>query len=183
LENFSTYTPLFKKYAAMYGLDWRLVAALAFQESKFDHNAKSHVGAVGVMQLMPVIAKDKRIGISDIHSLENNIHAGVKYLALIRDRYYSPDQIPNTAARLRFALASYNAGPARIARCRAKAKSMGLSDTLWFHNTEYGALGLVGLEPVRYVDKINMYYQALILSEHLSRKRAQQQGTPRNRKQ
>ncbi|WP_158947280.1 lytic transglycosylase F [Pseudodesulfovibrio cashew] len=175
VENFSAYTPLFKKYAARYGLDWRLVAALAFQESQFDHNAKSHAGAVGVMQLMPVIARDKRIGIADIHSVENNIHAGVKYLALLRDRYFDPAQVPDEAVRIRFALASYNAGPTRIRQCREKAVSMGLDDRFWFHNTEYGAMSLVGMEPVRYVNKINMYYQALILSDHLVKKRLPKQ--------
>ncbi|NDV27850.1 transglycosylase SLT domain-containing protein [Desulfovibrio sp. JC010] len=171
IENFSAYTPIFKKYAAMYGLDWRLVAALAYQESGFNHAARSRVGAVGVMQVMPMLATDKRLGIKDIHDLEKNIHLGVKYLALLRDRYYPTDKIPSESERLRFALASYNAGPTRIRNARKIATKLGLHDDIWFHNTEYGTMQLVGMEPVRYVSNINMYYRAMILSDMLIKSR------------
>lgn len=174
IENFSAYTPLFKKYAAMYNLDWRLVAALAYQESGFDHNARSHVGAVGIMQIMPSLAKDKRLGIKNINDIEQNIHLGVKYLALLRDLYYPADSIPSEPERLRFALASYNAGPTRIRNARKMTTSLGFDNDIWFHNTEYGTMRLTGMETVRYVSNINMYYQAMLLSDHLIKARNQQ---------
>ncbi|WP_415713800.1 transglycosylase SLT domain-containing protein [Maridesulfovibrio sp.] len=176
IENFSAYTPIFKKYAAMYGLDWRLVAALAYQESGFNHEARSRVGAVGIMQIMPMLTKDKRLGIKNINDLENNIHIGVKYLALLRDRYYPADAIPNETERLRFALASYNAGPGRIRNARKIATKLGFHDDIWFHNTEYGTMQLVGMEPVRYVSNINMYYRAMILSDMLIKSRKKGRG-------
>ena len=171
IENFSAYTPIFKKYAAMHGLDWRLVAALAYQESGFNHDARSRVGAVGIMQIMPSLATDTRLGIKDIHDLEKNIHLGVKYLALLRDRYFPADSIPSESERLRFALASYNAGPRRIRQARKVSSKLGFQDNLWFHNTEYGTMQLVGMEPVRYVSNINMYYRAMILSDMLIKSR------------
>ena len=69
---------LFKRYGEDYGFDWLLLASFAFQESGFDQKARSNAGAVGVMQLLPSTAADPSVGIPDIQSLENNIHAGTK---------------------------------------------------------------------------------------------------------
>jgi membrane-bound lytic murein transglycosylase MltF len=156
-QNFLKYKDLFQKYANQYGFDWLLIAALAYQESGLDNNKKNKSGAVGIMQVLPSTGNDKNIRISKVHLLENNIHAGVKYLAFLRNRYFSDPQI-QPRNQVRFALASYNAGPAKISRARTLAKEMGLDSTRWFRNVELAALELIGQETVRYVSNINKYY-------------------------
>ena len=161
------YKKLFQKYAARYGFDWLLIMAMACQESELDHNKKSRSGAVGIMQVRPETGKDKKIGIENVHLLENNIHAGVKYLALLKDRYFD-DQKIRPRDRVRFAIASYNAGPTKIRRARSLAKKMGLNPNRWFRNVELAALKLIGQETVRYVSNINKYYVIYRLApEHL----------------
>ncbi len=76
------------------------------------------------MQIKPSTAADENVGISDVHQLENNIHAGVKYLAFLRDRYFSDPGI-EPAIRVDFAWAAYNAGPARIRELRNRAAEQG----------------------------------------------------------
>jgi membrane-bound lytic murein transglycosylase MltF len=151
------YKALFQKYAKQYGFDWLLIAAMAYQESGLDNNKKNRSGAVGIMQVLPKTARDKNIGIKNVKDLENNIHAGVKYLAFLRDRYFS-DQTIRPRDRVRFALASYNAGPAKIRKTRSLAKKMNLDSNRWFRNVELAALRLIGQETVRYVSNINKYY-------------------------
>ncbi len=162
LAKFSTYAPLFKKYGEKYGIDWMLIAALSFQESRFDPNAKSKYGAVGLMQVLPSTGKE--MGISNIGSPENNIHAGIKYLDFIRNRYFSDNNLPMDE-RTRFALASYNAGPANIQKSRNTAEQMGYDSTQWFGNVEMGAMKQVGPEPVQYVRNINKYYLSFLISD------------------
>jgi membrane-bound lytic murein transglycosylase MltF len=156
-QNFLKYKDLFQKYADQYGFDWLLIAALAYQESGLNNKKKNKSGAVGIMQVLPSTGKDKNIRISKVHLLENNIHAGVKYLAFLRDRYFSDPRI-QPRNQVRFALASYNAGPAKINRVRAQAKEMGLDPNRWFRNVELAALKMIGQETVRYVSNINKYY-------------------------
>jgi len=151
------YTALFRKYAGRYGFDWMLIMAMAFQESGLDNRKKSRAGAVGIMQVRPSTASGKNIGIGDVHLPENNIHAGVKYLAFLRDRYFSDPGI-RPRDRVRFALAAYNAGPAKIKKMRRTAGKMGLNPDRWFRNTEIAALKYIGQETVRYVSNINKYY-------------------------
>ena len=151
------YRKLFKKYADQYGFDWLLIAALAYQESGFDNNKQNKSGAVGIMQVLPSTARDKHIGIKNVQQLENNIHAGVKYLDFIRKRYFN-DPAMRPRDRVRFALAAYNAGPANIQRARTATRKMGLNPNRWFRNVEFGALKVIGSETVRYVSNINKYY-------------------------
>jgi len=161
------YKRLLQKYAARYGFDWMLIMAMACQESGLDHNKKNPSGAVGIMQVRPETGKDKNIGIEDVHLLENNIHAGVKYLAFLKDRYFDDPEI-RPRDRVRLALASYNAGPAKVRRARSLAKEMGLDPNRWFRNVELAALKLIGQETVRYVSNINKYYVIYRLApEHL----------------
>ena len=147
---------LFEKYGEEYRIDWLILAALAFQESKLDHSAKSRAGAVGIMQIKPSTAKDSNIGIGDVTSLENNIHAGTKYLRFIADRYFADADIEETD-RIFMALASYNAGPNAIARVRKKS---GQPDE-WFGKLERDVAGSIGMEPVQYVSNIFRYYLTL----------------------
>lgn len=151
------YKKLFQKYAAMYDLDWLLVMAMAYQESGLNNKKKNPSGAVGIMQVLPRTGKDKHVNIEDVHSLENNIHAGVKYLAFLRDRYFRDERI-RPRDQVRFALASYNAGPAKIRRARSLAKEMGFDPNRWFRNVELAALKLIGQETAQYVSNINKYY-------------------------
>jgi membrane-bound lytic murein transglycosylase MltF len=148
---------LFKRYGEQYGFDWIALAAQGYQESSLDHRAKSPAGAVGVMQLLPSTAKDKNVGIADISSVENNIHAGVKYLAFVRERYFSGPAL-SEEDRLAFSWAAYNAGPRKVKRMRAKTEKLGLDPNRWFGNVEHGALAVVGQETVRYVRNIYKYY-------------------------
>jgi membrane-bound lytic murein transglycosylase MltF len=162
LNKFSAYAPLFKKYGEKYGIDWMLIAALSFQESRFNPNAKSRHGAVGLMQVLPSTAKD--MGIPNIESPEDNIHAGVKYLDFVINRYFSDDNLPMDE-RVRFTLASYNAGPANIRRSRSTTEQMGYDSTIWFGNVEMGTMKQVGPEPVQYVRNINKYYLSFLISD------------------
>jgi membrane-bound lytic murein transglycosylase MltF len=109
------------------------------------------------MQILPTTAAE--IGISDITSLENNIHAGVKYLRYIVDRYFDDEEI-EPAQRHLFGLAAYNAGPRRIVRLRAAARSKGFDPNRWFDNVEVLAARSIGSETVRYVGNIAKYYVA-----------------------
>ncbi len=170
-EKLEKYNALFQRYAEEYDFDWLLIAALAFQESRLNPNKKSHRGAVGIMQVKPSTAKDKNIGIKNVTKLENNIHAGVKYLAFLRDRYFTTPEIKR-AASIHFSLAAYNAGPARVREMRAKAKKMGLDPNVWFRNVERAAQQMVGSETTRYVANVYKYYLAYTLLQNLDDNKA-----------
>lgn len=156
-NKFKRYKQLFKKYAGQYGFDWLLIMALAYQESGLDNNKRNPSGAVGIMQVRPETGRDKNVNVANVHLLENNIHAGVKYLAFIRDRYFSEQEI-RPRDRVRFTMAAYNAGPAKIRQARKLAKKMGFDYNRWFRNVEMAALKVIGQETVRYVSNINKYY-------------------------
>jgi membrane-bound lytic murein transglycosylase MltF len=163
-ERFQSMVELFRKYGDQYDLNYLLVTAQAYQESGLDQNARSGAGAVGVMQLLPSTARDKNVGIPDIHILENNIHAGVKYLRFILDRYYKDAPMDEVDRHL-FAFASYNAGPARVAGLRKKAKQMGLDPNQWRGHVELVAAREIGRETVTYVANILKYSIAYRLIE------------------
>jgi membrane-bound lytic murein transglycosylase MltF len=143
----------------MYDFDWLVVAALAYQESRIDQSKRSQAGAIGVMQLLPSTATDRNVGIQNIEEVENNIHAGVKYLRFIVDRYYANEPMDRLNKGL-FAFASYNAGPARVAKLRKEAREMGLDPNVWFRNVEIVAAKRIGRETVQYVSNIYKYYVA-----------------------
>src|SRR5262249_11871185 len=109
-----------KKYSSQYGLDYLLMAAQAYQESGLDQGKKSPVGAIGVMQVMPATGKDMKVG--DITKIDPNVHAGVKYMRFMMDRYYGGQHMTPLNKGL-FTFASYNAGPARINQLRQRAGS------------------------------------------------------------
>ena len=156
-ERLEQYKRLFKKYGKKYGFDWLLIMAMAYQESGLNPKKRNPSGAIGIMQIRPDTARDKHVGIEEVESLENNIHAAVKYLAFLRDRYFSDPNI-RVRDRVRFALAVYNAGPLKVMKARRLAKKMGLNPDRWFRNVEVAALRLIGQETVRYVSNINKYY-------------------------
>ncbi len=148
---------IYKKYADKYGFDWVLLMSQGYQESGLDNSRKSSAGAVGIMQIKPSTAADPNVGIDDISSVDANIHAATKYMAFLRDRYFSDESI-SERNRVRLTLAAYNAGPAAIGRVRTAAKEMGLDENKWFRNVEIAVLKNISREPVRYVSNINMYY-------------------------
>lgn len=158
-RRFEQLAALFQTYGDQYEFDWLLLASFAFQESAFDQDARSPVGAIGVMQVMPSTAADRSVNIADIHVLENNVHAGTKYLALLRGHYFADEEIEHTE-RMLFTMAGYNAGPNRINRLRRVAATRGLDPNIWFNNVELVVAAQVGREPVDYVGNIYRYYIA-----------------------
>ncbi len=159
LGRFQQMVGLFRRYAGEYGFDWLMMAAQGYQESRLDQSVRSRAGAVGVMQLLPSTAADPNIGIPDIENLENNIHAGAKYLRFLLDRYFADPGIDRLNQGL-FAFAAYNAGPARVARLRQEAESVGLDPDVWFDSVEVIAAKQIGRETVQYVSNIYKYYVA-----------------------
>jgi membrane-bound lytic murein transglycosylase MltF len=147
----------FQKYGDQYDVDWLLMAAQGYQESQLNQAAKSPVGAIGVMQVMP--ATGKELGVGDIAEAEANIHAGVKYMRWMIDQYYGKEPMTKLDKAL-FAFASYNAGAGRISQLRKEAAKRGLDPNVWFHNVEYVAAEKVGAETVTYVSNIYKYYIA-----------------------
>ncbi len=162
-NRFESTVEIFKKYGDMYGFDHLMLAALAYQESGLDQSARSRAGAIGVMQMLPSTAADPNVGIPDITDLENNIHAGSKYLRFIRDRYFSDPAIDPLNQTL-FAFAAYNAGPARIRKLREEASQSGLDPNEWFGHVEHVAAKRIGRETVQYVSNIGKYWVAYTLS-------------------
>ena len=159
LQKFQQMVQLFKRYAKQYDFDYLMMAAQAYQESGLDHSKKSHAGAVGVMQLLPTTAADRNVNIPEIEKLENNIHAGTKYMRFIINQYYK-DEPMDDVNKMLFAFASYNAGPAKVNQLRKKAAAMKLDPNVWFHNVEVAASMVIGRETVQYVSNIYKYYIA-----------------------
>jgi membrane-bound lytic murein transglycosylase MltF len=159
LEKFEAMVQLFKKYADRYDFDYLMITAQAYQESGLNHSKRSPAGAIGIMQLLPTTAADPNVNIAEIEKLENNIHAGTKYLRFIINQYYKDEPMDNVNKML-FAFASYNAGPAKVNRLRKKTAAMGLDPNVWFHNVEIAAAEVIGRETVQYVSNIYKYYIA-----------------------
>lgn len=165
LERYARMADLFRRYGNRYELDWLMLLAQGYQESRLDQSARSSAGAVGVMQLLPATAGD--LGVGDITELENNIHAGARYVRWMIDRYYA-DESMDPDNRLLFALASYNAGPRRVREMRNEAKQLGLDPNVWFDNVEHIAAQRIGRETVAYVSNIFKYHIAFrLVSEGL----------------
>jgi membrane-bound lytic murein transglycosylase MltF len=148
---------LFVKYGEQYDLDWLILAALGYQESRLQQSAISHAGAVGIMQVRPSTARDPNIGIQRVDNLEDNIHAGTKYLRFLIDNYFVHPDIDSLNAGL-FALAAYNAGPYRVQKLREAAIQKGFDHNEWFNNVEIIAAQQIGRETVQYVGNIYKFY-------------------------
>ena len=148
---------IIKRYAGQYEIDWLIIAAQAYQESRFDQDKRSPAGAVGVMQVLPTTAADKAVGIPDISTLENNIHAGVKYLNWLRKTYFSDPAI-SPLDQVLFSFAAYNAGPGNMRRARRRTEKLGFDPNRWFGNVEIGMYRAVSGEPASYVRNIYKYY-------------------------
>jgi membrane-bound lytic murein transglycosylase MltF len=174
MKRFQALINLFRKYGEQYRVDFLLMAAQGFQESGLDHGAKSAVGAIGVMQVMPPTGKEMQVG--DIRQLEANVHAGVKYIRFMIDQYFEKEPMDEVNKML-FAFAAYNAGPARIRQLRRVAEERKLNPNVWFNNVEQIASERIGRETVQYVSNIYKYYVAYRLaSEEADARRRQKTG-------
>jgi membrane-bound lytic murein transglycosylase MltF len=160
-KKFETLVELFRKYGTRYDVDYLLMAAQGYQESQLDHQARSSVGAIGVMQVMPATGAELKVG--DITELEPNIHAGVKYMRFMMDQYYR-DEPMTDFDKLLMTLASYNAGPGRVRQLRRETAKRGLNPNVWFGNVERIASERIGRETVQYVGNIYKYYVAYHLA-------------------
>ena len=163
VERFRPLLELFRSSGVENNLDPLMLAAQAYQESELDHSKKSPAGAVGIMQIKPSTAADRNVGIDDISSPADNIRAGARYLRFLMDRYFSEPEMDELQQWL-FALAAYNAGPARIQRLRNLAAAEGHDPNLWLDNVELIAARKIGRETVRYVRNVFKYYVAYRLA-------------------
>jgi membrane-bound lytic murein transglycosylase MltF len=175
MQKFRQTAPIFRKYTAQYDLNPLLIVAQGYQESGLDQNVKSPVGAVGIMQVMPSTAASSPVKIADIHLEANNIHAGVRMMHFLIKDYFSEPGLDRMNRTL-LAIAAYNAGPAKIRRCRAMAKDMGYDPNKWFGNVEIAVAKVVGRETTQYVANIYKYYVAYRLaSDTMTRRDAANQ--------
>lgn len=157
----------FDKYATYFDFNWYLIAAQAFQESGFNQELRSRANAVGIMQIKPSTARSKIVNVKDIYDLENNIYAGIKYLAFLRDHYFDKPEYSKEDV-INFSLAAYNAGPGRIRKLQRIAEKKGLDPHKWHYNVETIARQQIGQETVNYVTKIQKTKIALNLSKDLA---------------
>jgi len=146
---------LFEKYGPKYGFDPIMLAAQGYQESTLNQNAKSHVGAIGVMQIMPATGAELKVG--DISQIEPNIHGGAKYMDKLMTQYFK-DANFSEANRPLFAFAAYNCGPGNVAKMRKEAEKRGLDPDKWFNNVELVTAEKIGIETTTYVRNIYKYY-------------------------
>ncbi len=174
-KRFEQTLALFRQYGTKYGFDPLMLAAQGYQESQLNQNAKSPVGAIGVMQLMPATGAELKVG--DITLMEPNIHAGAKYMDQLMGKYF-PDAKFNEMDRSLFAFAAYNAGPGRIAQMRNEAGKRGLDRDKWFNNVEIVTAEKVGIETTTYVRNIYKYYAAykLMLDIEQQQQKAREQA-------
>ncbi|HEX9207974.1 MAG TPA: membrane-bound lytic murein transglycosylase MltF [Steroidobacteraceae bacterium] len=163
------YLPWFKEAADTHGVDWRLLAAMGYQESKWDPAAVSFTGVRGIMQLTEDTAARVRAG--DRRDPRSSIFGGAKYLATLQRTM--PRRIPDPD-RTWFAVAAYNVGIGHLEDARILAQSQGrnpdrwedvreflplLSQERWYTRTKRGYAR--GWEPVRYVDNVQAYLNIL----------------------
>jgi membrane-bound lytic murein transglycosylase MltF len=171
MKRFDQTAQMFRKYSDKYDVDYLLMMAEGYQESGLNQQAKSPLGAIGVMQLMPDTGKEMNVG--DIAQVEPNIHAGVKYFNTTMKRLYGNEQMDDLNKVL-FTFAAYNCGPARAKQLRAEAAEKGLDPNVWMNNVEFIAAARVGQETVNYVTNIYKYYVAykLVAMQEEQRRRA-----------
>lgn len=129
--------------------DWKLIASLIFQESRFNPNAGSWAGASGLMQIMPETAKMVRI--DEYDSPSKNIEAGMRYIKYLESIFKK--ELSDTTEIIPFVLASYNVGPGHILDARRLAKKYGKNPDLWYNNTDFFILNKAN--PLYYKDNLS----------------------------
>ena len=175
IAKFEAMVEFFRKYGDKYELDYLLMMAQGYQESRLEQNVKSPVGAIGVMQVMPATGKDMNVG--DITKLEPNIHAGVKYIRFMMNQFYANEPMDPLNKGL-FTFASYNAGPGRVSQLRKEAAKRGLDPNRWFNHVEVVAAEKIGRETVQYVSNIYKYYLAykMVMEQREEREKAKDEA-------
>jgi len=158
-----------------------MLTAQGYQESQLNQKARSQGGAIGVMQVMPAIGREMKVG--DIRILEPNIQAGTKYMDQLMSKFF-PDNKFDADNRTLIAFASYNAGPGNISRMRKEAVKRGLDPDMWFNNVEIVTAQKIGIETTMYVRNIYKYYVAYKLMEERKEatRKAHKQVAPRTGK-
>ncbi len=145
-DSISPFDAEFQRYASNSGWDWELLAALAYKESRFDSNAVSHKGARGLMQIMPRTAL--RLGLDSSMMAGDHIEAATRFLNRLDTLWMRA--VPDRVQRMRFMLASYNAGPGHIIDAQRLAEKLGFDPERWDHNVERAVLLLS--KPRYYMD-------------------------------
>lgn len=169
-EQISPFDPLIKEEARQLGWDWKLLASMVYQESRFDPEATSWSGARGLMQLMPATAEE--LGVSDRRDATESLKGGIRYLNQLYRRF---DEVPDSLQRIKFTLAAYNCGYSHVADARKLADLSGLNKNRWDNNVDSMLLSLRspsqynreeveagyvrGEEPYRYVREIFERYE------------------------
>ena len=171
----SPFDELFRQYASEFGFDWRLLAAQSYEESRFDPEARSRVGAMGLMQIMPQTARG--FGFDNPDDPDQAVHLGALYLRHQADQF--GPEVENEEDLIWFALASYNAGFGHVGDARRMAAAHGRDPDRWFGEveevmpllarSEYHSQTRYGYcrctEPVNYVsrirEKLSAYRQLL----------------------
>jgi membrane-bound lytic murein transglycosylase F len=128
----SPFDDMIRKYSASIDWDWRLLASLICQESRFNPGVESGKGAYGLMQVMPETGE--KMGIDITSSPENNIRAGIKYINFLHSIF--DKKIPDEKERINFILASYNAGPGHVLDAMKLAEKNGMDPCKWSNNVE-----------------------------------------------
>jgi membrane-bound lytic murein transglycosylase MltF len=173
-KRFEETLALFEKYGQKYNFDPVMLAAQGFQESQLNQNAKSPMGAIGVMQVMPATGAELKVG--DIQITEPNIHAGAKYMDWLMTKNF-PDANFSGNNRSLFAFACYNAGPGNISKMRKEAVNRGFDPDQWFNNVEIVTAQKIGIETTTYVRNIFKYYVSYKLqldAQEMARKAREQ---------
>ena len=160
-KRFQEMLALFEKYGKKYDFDPLMLAAQGYQESQLNQNARSAVGAIGVMQIMPATGAQMKVG--DIHVTESNIHAAAKYMDHLMTQYFAGANL-SEGNRPLFAFASYNCGPGNVAKARKEAERRNLDPDKWFNNVEIIIGQQIGAETTTYVRNIYKYYVAYRLT-------------------
>ena len=174
IKKFQDLIAMFRKYGSQYNVDYLLMMAQGYQESRLDQTVKSQVGAVGVMQVMPATGKDLKVG--DISQIDPNINAGVKYMRFMIDTFFKDEPMDDLNKGL-FAFASYNAGPGRIRQLRKVTAQRGLNPNVWFNNVERVVAEKIGRETVTYVSNIYKYHVVYTLTMEEIGEKAKVKGT------
>lgn len=139
----SRYDAIFKQYAMTCGWDWRLIAAQCYQESGFDPDAVSYMGAMGLMQLMPSTARQYGVSQSEVFDPTANVRGATKLISNLNSHYSS---ITNPDERINFILAAYNAGPGHVDDARTLAKKYGKNPNVWLGNVDEFVLKMADRE-------------------------------------
>lgn len=176
----SPYDSTFKKEAKMLGWDWRMLAAVAWNESHFNATAMSSQGAAGVMQMMPRTAAKFGLNDNDIYDPHLNIAAGARYIKRL-DAIFKKE-VSDSEERIKFILAGYNAGPGHVFDAMALAEKYGYNPHVWYDNVDQFILKLNdgqyyrdsvckhgffrGKHTVRYVDDVYDTYTRFVEKTH-----------------